>query len=165
MSYVMLEDDSGSMELIAFQRALDSGGAYLKENAALFIRGRISVRDEKEPQLMVDSIRPLEEAESAAAYQEPQPRERAARGGYAPRPEPAPAPQQSEEKKLYLRLGSREDPVLRHIELLLTMFPGNQQLVIWCEKEKKRIGARCLIHEGLLLELRELLGEENVVLK
>ena len=51
------------------------------------------------------------------------------------------------------------------IELLLTMFPGNQQLVIWCEKEKKRIGARCLIHEGLLLELRELLGEENVVLK
>ena len=164
MSYVMLEDDSGSMELIAFQRALDSGGAYLKENAALFIRGRISVRDEKEPQLMVDSIRPLAEAE-AAAYQEPRPRERTARGGYAPRPEPAPAARPEQEKKLYLRLKSREDPMLGHIELLLTMFPGNQQLVIWCEKEKKRIGARCLIHEGLLLELRELLGEENVVLK
>ena len=164
MSYVMLEDDSGSMELIAFQRALDSGGAYLKENAALFIRGRISVRDEKEPQLMVDSIRPLAEAESAA-YQEPQPRERAARGGGAPRPEPPAPASQTAEQKLYLRLKSREDPELRHIELLLTMFPGNQQLVIWCEKEKKRIGARCLIHEGLLLELRELLGEENVVLK
>ena len=125
----MLEDDSGSMELIAFQRALDSGGAYLKENAALFIRGRISVRDEKEPQLMVDSIRPLAEAE-AAAYQEPRPRERTARGGYAPRPEPAPAARPEQEKKLYLRLKSREDPMLGHIELLLTMFPGNQQLVI-----------------------------------
>ncbi len=113
---------------------------------------------------MVDSIRPLAEAE-AAAYQEPRPRERAARSSYAPRPEPAPAPQTAAEQKLYLRLKSREDPMLRHIELLLTMFPGNQQLVIWCEKEKKRIGSRCLIHEGLLLELRELLGQENVVLK
>ena len=160
MSYVMLEDDSGSMELIAFQRALDSGGSYLKENAALFIRGRISVRDEKEPQLMVDSIRPLAEAEAAGPAPEPA-RERPSRYEPQARPEPAPAAEQ----KLYLRLKSREDPMLRHIELLLTMFPGNQQLVIWCEKEKKRIGARCLIHEGLLLELRELLGEENVVLK
>jgi hypothetical protein len=113
---------------------------------------------------MVDSIRPLAEAESAV-YPEPQPRERSARGGYAPRTEPAPAPRQEPEKKLYVRLKSREDPMLRRIELLLTMFPGNQQLVIWCEKEQKRIGARCLLHEGLILELRELLGEENVVLK
>ena len=45
------------------------------------------------------------------------------------------------------------------------MFPGSQQLVIWCEREKKRIGARCLIHEGLVLELQEMLGKENVVLK
>ena len=159
MSYVMLEDDSGSMELIAFQRALDSGGAYLKENAALFIRGRISVRDEKEPQLMVDSIRPLEEAQAAIPSAPGPERERQ---HYEARPEPA-AP--AAEQKLYVRLRSREDPALGHIELLLTMFPGNQQLVIWCEKEKKRIGARCRIHEGLILELQEMLGKENVVLK
>ena len=58
MSYIQLEDDTGSMELIAFQKALDSGGEYLRDNAAVLVRGRISVRDEKEPQLMVDSIRP-----------------------------------------------------------------------------------------------------------
>ena len=45
MSYVTLEDDSGSMELIAFQKALDSCGDCLKENNALLVRGRISVRD------------------------------------------------------------------------------------------------------------------------
>ncbi len=162
MSYVTLEDDSGSMELIVFQRALDSGGAYLKENAALFIRGRISVRDEKEPQLMVDSIRPLEEAQAAIPSAPGPTRERPPRQEPRTGPEPA-AP--AAEQKLYVRLKSREDPALRHIELLLTMFPGNQQLVIWCEKEKKRIGARCRIHEGLLLELQEMLGEENVVLK
>ena len=54
---------------------------------------------------------------------------------------------------------------MKRIGLILTMFPGNDGLYIWCEKEKKRLGTRCLLHEGLLLELNELLGEENVVLK
>ena len=33
------------------------------------------------------------------------------------------------------------------------------------DMEKKRIGTRCLIHEGLVAELQELLGEKNVVIK
>ena len=149
MSYVQLEDDSGSMELIAFQRALDSGGSFLKDGAALLIRGRISVRDEKEPQIMVDSIRPLAEAEAAAP---------------PPAAAPAAAPVRPEQK-LWVKLPSRYDPALKRIELILTMFPGQQQMVIWCEREQKRIGARCLIHEGLILELQEMLGENNVVVK
>ena len=68
-------------------------------------------------------------------------------------------------KKLFIRVPSEEDPVLKRISLILTMFPGSDSLVIWCEKEKKRLGTRCLLHEGLLLELNELLGAENVVLK
>ena len=32
MSYINLEDDTGMIELIAFQRALDSGGGYIKDN-------------------------------------------------------------------------------------------------------------------------------------
>ena len=38
-------------------------------------------------------------------------------------------------------------------------------MVLWCEREQKRLSARCLIHEGLVLELQEMLGEENVVVK
>ena len=45
------------------------------------------------------------------------------------------------------------------------MFPGQQQLVIYCEREKKKLVARCLIHEALVDELKEMLGNENVVLK
>ena len=54
---------------------------------------------------------------------------------------------------------------MKRIELILTMFPGSGQLILWCEREQKRIGTRCLLHEGLILELEELLGKENVVLK
>ena len=70
-----------------------------------------------------------------------------------------------EEQKLWVKLPSRYDPAMKRIERILTMFPGSQQMIVWCEREKKRIGAKCLIHEGLVLELREMLGEENVVVK
>jgi len=142
MSYIMLEDDSGSMELMAFQRALDSGGMFIKDNAPIIVRGRISARDEKEPQLMVDSIRPIEDA--------------AIISGDAPPPK---------EPKLWVKLKSTEDPMLRRIKLILNMFPGKQQIIIYCEKEKKRIGASCIIHEAFVEELKDLLGAENVVVK
>lgn len=45
------------------------------------------------------------------------------------------------------------------------MFPGQQQMIIYCEKEKKRIGASCVIHEALVAELKEMLDEKNVVVK
>ncbi len=142
MCYISLDDGSGLMELIAFQRALDLGGCYAAEGAAMIIKGRISVRDEKEPQIMVDSIRPISDLNDL--------------GSSAPPPE---------ERKLWVKLPSKYDDALKRIELILTMFPGEQQMVIWCEREKKRIGARCLIHEGLVLELREMLGDDNVVIK
>ena len=142
MSYIQLEDDSGTMELMAFQRALDQGGAYIKDNAALLVKGRISVRDEKEPQLMVDSIRPISDLNAPGAA--------------------APPPKGS---KLWVKVKSSQDPILDRIRLILTMFPGQQQMILYCEEEKKRIGTSCLIHEGLVLELEELLGKENVVVK
>ena len=149
MSYINFEDDTGAMELIAFQRALDTGGSYIRDNAALVIRGRISVRDEKEPQLMVDTIKPIGDiGEMSAAPQKPA----------APRATP-------EGAKLWVKLDSAENPALKRIELILTMFPGRQQMIIYCEKEKKRIGAQCIIHEALVDELREMLGDGNVVIK
>ena len=142
MSYIVLEDDTGSMELIAFQRALDTGGAYVHDNAALVVSGRISVRDEKEPQLMVDTIKPITELE------------------LKPPRDKAPA-----EKKLWVKLPTQDDPRLKRIELILTMFPGTQQMIVYCEKEGRRIGAKCLIHDALVDELRELFGDNNVVIK
>ena len=138
MAYVNLEDDTASIELLCFSRTLNESGSYIKENAAILAEGKISVRDEKEPQLMVDSIRPL--------------------GGLEPAREGG-------GERLYLRLPSREDPRLRKIRLALSFFPGESQVVLYFEDCKKRVGSRCEIHPALLADLRERLGEENVVVK
>ncbi|MEI3100571.1 MAG: OB-fold nucleic acid binding domain-containing protein [Oscillospiraceae bacterium] len=153
MSYIQLEDDTGTMELMAFQKALDKGGMYIKDNAPIFVRGRISARDEKEPQLMVDSIRPIADVLHSGGQ--------AVSEASAPQPT---APSQPE-KKLWVKLPSADDPRLKRIQLILTMFPGRQQMILYCAAEKKRMGCRCLIHEGLVEELKELLGGENVVVK
>ncbi len=149
MSYVVLEDDTGSIELIVFQRVLDASGEYIMENAPIIVKGRISVRDEKEPQLMADAIRPLSDAE------------RLDNSSYGRR-------KRADEfagKTLWVRLPSVSDPRLARIELVLTMFPGEGKMVIYGEKERKRLATQCLLHTSLIAELKELLGAENVVLK
>ena len=49
------------------------------------------------------------------------------------------------------------------IYILLGPEEGEKQN--WLDREKKRMGSRCLIHPALIEELTEMLGEENVVLK
>ena len=145
MCYAMLEDDSGSIELIVFQKVLDTAASYIVDNQAVLVKGRISLRDEKDAQIVVDSLRPISDIGMPGELKPPE--------------------KPKEEEKLWIKVPSASDPVMHRIQLILTMFPGNRQMIIWCEKEKKRLGARCLIHEGLLLELEELLGKENVVVK
>ena len=142
MAYIKLEDDTGTMELLAFQRALDAGGGYVAANAALLVKGRISVRDEKEPQLMVDSIRPLSDL--------------------GPGGTDSPPPK---EQKLWLRLRSFDAKVMRRIELLCEMFPGRERMIIVMADTGRRMGAECQIHPSLVEELERMLGEGNVVVK
>ena len=70
-----------------------------------------------------------------------------------------------EGRNSWVKLKTEDAPAPPRIKLILTMFPGKQQMILYCEKEKKRIGAACLIHEGLVAELEERLGKENVVVK
>ena len=141
MAYIQLEDDTGSMELLCFQRVLDTCGGYIADNAAVIVRGRISVRDEKEPQIVVESIRPISDAVDSAAMHA-----QAKKG-------PA---------KLWVRLLGQSARVMRRIELLLEMFPGEDRLILYFTDTQKRLGANCVIHPALVEELEQLAGADNV---
>jgi len=142
MAYVGLEDNTGTMELIVFQRVLAECGGYIKVNAPVLVTGRISARDDKAPQLMCDNIRPLsalgEDLDAA--------------------PEP-------EVKKLYLKLPGENSEEFEKVKRVLKMFLGSTPVVLYFEDTKKKKGTACMLHEALIGELRSILGEKNVVVK
>ncbi len=147
MAYVTLEDDTGAMELLVFSRTLNEAGGYLKVNLPAVVTGKLSVRDEKAPQLMCDRAGSLETGlETAGA-------------------EARPAQEAHPDQRLFLRLASGEDPHLERVRCLFSLFPGTDRTVLYLEREGRRLGAVCQHHPALLQELREVLGEANVVLK
>ncbi len=153
MAYVTLEDDTGSIEFLVFQRVLDQVGQHLREGNAVYMRGKLSLREDKPAQMLADGARPLEEM----AAEPPKTR-------IAPQPVPE-APKAQGLQKLYLRISSEADPRWRHIRLLLSMFPGEGTVICYFADTKMRRGAACLFHDAMLAELKRVLGEENVVLK
>ena len=65
-------------------------------------------------------------------------------------------------KKLYVKLRSDQFTWLRK---LFQMFPGEDRAIIYFSDTEQKKGATCILHTALIEELRERLGEKNVVLK
>ncbi len=148
MAYVTLEDATGSMELLAFARTLDEAGSYLQAGQAILAKGRLSVREDKPAQLVCDKVFPLDHL----------PRDQWPK-------EDAPSRAKPLEGKLYLRLPAQEHPYFERVRRLLAMFPGESTVVFYLSDTGRRLGTKAQLHEALLCELREVLGEESVVLK
>ena len=82
-------------------------------------------------------------------------------------PDAAQAAQQqaAQNHTLYIRIAHAEDPAAKKILPILKMFPGRARAVIYDTETGARMGGSCALDPRMLQELRELLGEKNVVLK
>ena len=149
MAYVTIEDDTASIEMLMFSKTIDEYGGYIRDNSAVVIIGKLSVRDDKEPQLIVNRVHPLKDYADTLVK---------------------PVYEQAEKKdmihsKLYLRLSSESDPLYRKVRGILQMFPGNNEIVLYFADTKVRRGTRSSLEPMMLGELRQILGEANVVVK
>ena len=146
MAYISVEDDTAAIEMLAFSNVLSQYGGYLREGSPVVITGRLSLRDDKEPQIVVNRARPISD--------------------YAENTRPqTPPPAQSVQGTLYLRLPTEQGGLFPKIRAILNMFPGNSQAVVYFADTKQRRGTRCALAEAMLGELRNVLGEGNVVIK
>ena len=150
MAYVTVEDDTASIEMLAFSNVLSQFGSYLRENQAVVITGRLSIRDEKEPQIVVNRARPISDY---------------ADGKSEPPAEPMQVQAPALRGTLYLRLPSQEGKLFPKVRAILNMFPGDNQAVVYFADTKVRRGTRCQLRQNMLTELKNVLGEGNVVLK
>ena len=147
MAYVTVEDDTAAIEMLAFSNVISQYGGYLRENQPVVITGRLSMRDDKEAQIVINRARPISD------FSDPAERE-----AIAQRPT-------SQNGTLYLRLASESAPVYRKIKAIINMFPGDQQAVLFFADTKIRRGTRCTLDSRMLEELVSVLGKENVVVK
>ena len=123
------------------------------ENAAVVVVGKLSVRDDKEPQLIVNRVRPMSDFSD--------PLQRKLMQEVIPELQP---PRQLE-GTLYLRLPTENSPLVRKIRAILNMFPGDSPAVLFFADTRLRRGTRCQLRRSMLDELQNVLGEGNVVLK
>jgi DNA polymerase-3 subunit alpha len=156
MAYITLEDDSGDIECLIFQRCLDAWGKPIDNGASMFIRGKASRRDETKPvQIIADDLWDLSDPDvqiDLRSYN---------RSKYSQTSKS----QNSDSQKLYVKLPSENSPEYTRLKLLLIMFPGHDSLVVKMSDTGKALGSDCVIHPALITELQELYGSENVILK
>ena len=150
MAYVTVEDDTAAIEMIAFSRILDQFSGYLKENAPVVIVGRLSLRDDKEPQMVINRVRPMSDFEREDVQRELQAEM---------------APPVPENATLYLRLPTEEGKLFPKVRAILNMFPGENKVVVYFEDTKHCRGTRAALMNPMLQELKNVLGNENVVVK
>ena len=143
MAYVTVEDDTASMEMLAFSNVLSQYGGYLRENSPVVITGRLSVRDEKEPQIVINRARPISDYADQPQREMP-----AAAAG-----------------TLYLQLTGESDPRYRKVRAIVNMFPGTDKVVVFFADTRQRRGAQASLDSRMIAEFKNLLGEANVVLK
>ena len=148
MAYVTVEDDTAAIEMLAFSSVINQYGGYIKENSAVVITGKLSVRDEKDPQILINRVRPI----SDYARQMPV--------------EPLDdKPFIFDASTMYLQLTGESDPRYRKVRAIVNMFPGNQNVVVFFADTRQRRGAQAALDSRMVSELKNLLGEANVVLK
>ena len=155
MAYITLEDDTAAIEMLAFSNVLSQYGGYLKENSPVVITGRISLRDDKDPQIVINRARPMSDFEGGPP---PEPEEE--RYGSAPR-----GPQIIPGNTLYLQLTGESDPRFRKVRAIVNMFPGDSVVKVFFADTRRMRGARAAFDSRMLDELRNVLGSANVVVK
>ena len=145
MAYVTVEDDTATMEMIAFSNVLSEHGGYLKENFPVVVTGRLSQREDKDPQIVINRVRPISD--------------------YSQKPPVSVSLEPPAGGKLYLRLPGETGKLYPKVRAILNMFPGDNSVVLYFADSGLRRGTRAKLAGPMLRELTNVLGKENVVLK
>lgn len=145
MATVVLEDTSGAIEAPVFPKAYEKYRPLVEQGKVVLVTGRLSLREDREPNLICDVIEPPPQAAAAKPVR---------KGGKAP-------------ARLFLRFPSRGTDAQAKAELLLRIFDegeANTPVSFYFADEKVYIKMPPVqLNEPLVGELKKLIGDDNVV--
>lgn len=151
MAFITAEDLTGQAEIIVFPTVFDRCRKYLEEDAALIVTGKLSLKEDEEPKILCDMVEPLTHGAKPSA-----PKQQAVK--------PA-----ANTKKLYLKFSIGKEYLLERVASVLSANAGKTPVLIYKEEKKQTSMAPPHLWadatESLLGELKDILGDGNVVLK
>ncbi len=157
MAFVTLEDLYGSMEVIVFPAILKRYRELLVNENAVFIDGRISMKEEEQPKIICDSVRMIQKKKDGAP-------QKSENGGSA-----AAAAKAGHDAKIYILTNAPGDSEMIRSTLSLLQYFNGTTPVIFCSSDgmgnvsRSKLGEyRAELCETLRRELIERFGEENV---
>ena len=150
MANIDLDDGFGTIELLAFQRAVDDFGANMAQDNTVIVTGKLSSRDEKAPQILVDSLRLIDDINvndynSAMNFSKKETNKKP--------------------RTLYVKVDSEDSEDYELVKVTHKNFPGYEDMIVHFADTKKNVKGVCMIHDRFVESLREVLGEKNVVVK
>ncbi|MFX3623930.1 MAG: DNA polymerase III subunit alpha [Ectobacillus sp.] len=142
MAFLTICDEQDEMEAVVFPETYIHFSEHIKEDCVVLLEGSISMRNDQK-QWIVSGIYPLDSIEQYEIYKK---------------------------SSVYIKIPSQYDKALvAKVNRILFRNPGYAKVLIYYEKEHKMVQLTnsFFVHpnERGLQELREIAGEENVVLK
>lgn len=161
MAFVTLEDLYGSIDVVVFPRILQQYQELLKEDAIIFIKGRISVRDDDDVSILASQIKSIDDE---SPFEEE-------RKNYYGKTELI---RNGTGKKLFLRVDSmKNDELINEIYFIVRRNQGTDIVTIFPIDENKDGGKKTYQLSGIGVyadvnvkkELSKIMDEKDIVIK
>ena len=165
MAFVQLEDMYGVTEVLVFPKVYERVSGLLTQDAPVVMTGKLSIREEEAPKLLLDRVAPLSEmdaldARPSSGWSAPPPAYDA-----APPPDAATSRPARPGRRLYLKLTAQTRQSVLDI---LAQTPGRICVMLYMADEKKTYQAprEYWVDEGYDFgALANVIGADNIVLK
>ncbi len=141
MAFLSLEDIYGTVECIVFPKVLSEYSPILQEDNLVAITARLSIREDEEPKLLLQSVMPIDDAIAA----------------------------KRESPRLYIQLETRNEENLKLVEESLAPYQGDMEVRLFFADTRKvaRVPRRLWFNgtENALGDIENIFGKDNVRIK
>ncbi len=139
MAFVTVEDVYGSIEVIIFPKLFAKYSNMLYNSNVIFIGGRLSMKEEENPKIILDFADTAENAKS----------------------------NQNKRKGLFIRVENESSPIYFNCkELVSSANQGNTPVYFYFANSKKYFPCKKIsVNDSLLFNLKDVAGEQNVILQ
>lgn len=158
MAFLTVEDMYGSISVMLFPKTLSAYSRFIQPDAVLVIDGKISVREERDPEIIAENIYQPNAAPPFSG----------AKVVKTSKTEKKP-PEKPSNSGLYIRVPSLESREYERAKRVLDLFGGDTRLIVVCSDTGKRFVAPSAmwvsVNEPMIAELKDILGADNVAVR